>query len=275
MRSSTAIRVISMVSALERRARFSAEAEQTGLEWSYFDALRLPEAPLVHDPVTELTHTGRPLRPGEIGCYASHYSLWCWFIASNHTQLLVLEDDVAVDWQALRVLCSRDLERDGIDILKLFTTYPAQSELMRYKLFSDHSHLMRLRGYCYGTQAYVLSRRGAAALIRSCARLTMPIDWAMSRYWDYGIANYAVFPFPVLERLGPSSIGHAATSSRAVEVKTIGQRLHRLAWRSRERVARAWVDWRRTSKPFGATVDASAPLFSATDAEPSVSGPMP
>ncbi|HEY9065481.1 MAG TPA: glycosyltransferase family 25 protein [Burkholderiaceae bacterium] len=275
MGASTTIRVISMVSAHERRARFSAEAAQAGLEWSYFDALRLPEAPLVHDPATEIIHTGRPLRPGEIGCYASHYSLWRWFIASNHTQLLVLEDDVAVDWSALRVLCSRDLGADGLDILKLFTTYPAQSELMRYKLFSDHSHLMRLRGYCYGTQAYMLSRRGAAALIRSCERLTMPIDWAMSRYWDYGIANYAVFPFPVLERFGPSSIGHAAAASRVVDPATLAQRLRRFGWRSRERIARGWVDWRRTAKPFGATIDASAPLFSDVDAEPSVSGPTP
>jgi len=262
MPASTAIRVISMVSAHERRARFSAEAAQAELEWSYFDALRLPEAPLVHDAVLELTHTGRPLRPGEIGCYSSHYSLWRWFLESDHAQLLVLEDDVAVDWSALKILCGRDLAGDGIDILRLFTTYPAKSELMRYKLFSDHSHLVRLRGYCYGTQAYVLSRRGAAALSQSCARLTMPVDWAMSRYWDYGVDNYAVIPFPVFERLGTSSIGHAAGDGVAAPA---AQRLRRFGWRCRDRLTRAWVDWRRTPRPFGVPADSSAPLFSRTD----------
>jgi glycosyl transferase family 25 len=262
MQPSTAIRVISMVSAHERRARFSAEAADAQVEWSYFDALRLPEAPLVHDAATELVHTGRPLRAGEIGCYSSHYSLWRWFVASAYAQLLVLEDDVAVDWPALKLLCSRDLASDGIDILKLFTTYPAKSELMRYKLFSDHSHLVRLRGYCYGTQAYVLTRRGADALIRSCGRLTMPVDWAMSRYWDYGVDNYAVIPFPVFERMGTSSIGHAAGDGIDPPA---AQRLRRFGWRARDRLVRAWVDWHRRSRPFGVPADASAPMFSTSD----------
>ena len=263
MGSRTAIRVISMETARERRNKFSDDAKNSGLAWSYFDALRRPAQPLIHDAATELVHTGRVLRAGEIGCYSSHYSVWCWFLQSENDQLIVFEDDVVVDWSAVKVLCDRDLTKDGIDILKLFTTYPAHLDIVRYKLFSDHSHLVRLRGYCYGTQAYLLTKRGASALVQSCARLTMPIDWAMSRYWDYGIDNYAVFPFPVIERLGPSSIGHAA--SAGADTATLSERMRRLAWRCRDRASRAVADARRTPRPFGIPADAAAPLFNRAE----------
>ena len=265
MGSSTAVRVISMDNAHDRRTRFSNDAKDARVDWAYFDALRQPEHPLVHDKASVLVHTGRPLRPGEIGCYSSHYSLWRWFLDSDNQQLLVFEDDVIVDWAAIRILCERDLAKDGIDILKLFATYPTSLEVAHYKLFSDHSHLIRLRGYCYGTQAYILTRRGAAALVQSCARLTMPVDWAMSRYWAYKVKNYAVFPFPVIERLGASSIGHAAREAAST---TSLERIRRFAWRCRDRVARAWVDVRQTREPFGVPIDAGEPLFSATETRP-------
>lgn len=262
MRSSTVIRVISMNDAHDRRARFSDDAKHAAVDWAYFDALRLPEPPLVHDAAMVQVRTGRPLRPGEIGCYSSHFSLWRWFLDSDHQQLLVFEDDVVVDWAAIRVLCERDLTSDGIDILKLFSTYPTKLNVVRYKLFSDHSHLIRLKGYCYGTQAYILTRRGAAALVKSCVRLTMPVDWAMSRYWEYGVDNYAVFPFPVLERLGLSSIGHAAGQGTEA---TSSESARRFFWRVRDRLVRAAVDLRRAPSPFGTPHDTAAPLFDAAE----------
>ncbi len=259
----TAIRVISMGAAQDRRQRFSDDAHAAEVEWSYFDALRLPEAPLRYDESAALVHTGRPLRAGEIGCYASHHSVWRWFIKSGHDQLIVFEDDVVVDWGAIRVLCERDLSADGIHILRLFATHPTRSKIARYKLFSDHSHLMRLRGHCYGTQAYVLTRQGAAALVKSCDVLSMPVDWAMSRYWDYGIDNYAVFPFPVLERLGPSTIAH---DGPGVSAETISPRGSRFVWRLRERASRAWADARRARRPFGLPSDTVGAMFRPPEA---------
>lgn len=268
----TAIRVISMGTAQARRQRFSDDARGAEVEWSYFDALRLPEAPLRYDEPAALVHTGRPLRAGEIGCYASHHSVWTGFLKSGHDQLIVFEDDVVVDWGAIRVLCERDLAADGIHILRLFATHPTRSTIARYKLFSDHSHLMRLQGHCYGTQAYVLTRQGAAALVKSCARLSMPVDWAMSRYWDYGVDNYAVFPFPVLERLGPSTIAQAAhggagqpgmPSVPSVPSVPNGSRI---AWRLRERVSRAWADARRVRRPFGLPSDTASAMFTPPEA---------
>lgn len=258
MSARTAVRVISMATAHDRRRRFADDARSAGLDWSWFDGLSLPQGPLHHDEAATLVHTGRALRPGEIGCYASHHGLWCSFLQSPHAQLMVFEDDVVVDWAAMRLLCERDLARDGIHILKLYATHLPRWRVARYKLFSDHSHLLRLQGVCYGTQAYVLTRQGAAALVESCARLTMPVDWAMSRYWRHGLDHHAVFPFPVWERLGPSSIGHTAGGdASAIRSRSPS----RLLWRLRERAHRAWADMRRSRWPFGPPSDAVSALF--------------
>jgi glycosyl transferase family 25 len=247
-----------MGDAFERRAEFVDSACRSGMEWDFFDGLSRAEPPLVYDETLSIRRFGRAMRRGEIGCYASHFALWGWFLASDHEQLVVFEDDVLVDWPAIRQVCSQNLASHGIHILKLFTTHPINPRVVRYKLLSDHSHLIGLRGYTLGTQAYILSRQGAQALYKSCRTLTMPIDWAMSRYWDYGVTNYGLFPFPVLERQGPSVIGHAANHE---SVATPAQRVQRMLWRLRERSARAFADIREAKHPFGAPLDGGSALF--------------
>jgi glycosyl transferase family 25 len=237
--TSTMVRVISMPNAVHRREQFAASAQGVELPWAFFDGLTAPTLPLVHAPQAALVRAGRALRPGELGCYASHYAVWREFLATQAEQLLVFEDDVLVDWVAVQQLAAQDLASLGVHVLKLFATFPIRTRTVRQKFYSDHSHLVRVQGYCYGTQAYFLTRQGAQALLDSCAVVDMPIDWAMSRYWAYGHASFAVVPYPVIERLMPSSIGHppAYPAHHPVAV-----RAQRLLWRLRDRARRLVVD---------------------------------
>lgn len=237
--TTTMVRVISMANAVQRREQFSASAQGVDLPWSFFDALTGPQLPLVHAPQAALVRAGRALRPGELGCYASHYAVWREFLATPAEQLLVFEDDVLVDWVAVQRLAAQDFASLGVHVLKLFATFPIQARTVCHKFYSDHSHLVRVQGYCYGTQAYLLTRTAAQALLESCAVLDMPIDWAMSRYWAYGHANYAVVPYPVIERLVPSSIGHPPAHRAGHAGAARGQRL---VWRLRDRARRLLVD---------------------------------
>lgn len=238
---STVVRVISLASAVERRQQFAAGAQGVALEWAFFDALTAPRAPLVHEPQAALVRAGRALRKGELGCYASHYAVWQEFLATDAQQLLVFEDDVLVDWDAVQRLAAQDFASLGIHVLKLFATFPIKSQTVQHKFYSDHSHLVRVQGYCYGTQAYLLTRTAAQTLLHACAVVDMPIDWAMSRYWSYGHTNYAVVPYPVIERLVPSSIGHPPVQRTSHPIAARGQRL---VWRLRDRARRFLVDWR-------------------------------
>lgn len=249
-----------MASAEARRQQFAAGASAAGVDWSFFSALRAPQAPLVYDEALALRRFGRPLKPGEIGCYASHYAVWQAFLGSDATQLIVFEDDVMVDWQAIQALARQDLSAHHIDVLKLFATHPIHAKVAKYKLLSDHSHLLRLSGYTYGTQGYVLSRRGAQALVDHCGRMFMPVDWAMSRYWAYGLPNYATFPFPLLERHGPSTIEHAQSLQGAT---TLSSRAARFAWRLAARAQRLKFDLCVGDRPrFGPPSDVGRPFLS-------------
>lgn len=235
------VRVISLGSALDRRAAFAAGAADAGLVWAFFDALREPAPPLVSNPAQSLSRAGRALRPGEVGCYASHFAVWRVFLASDADQLLVFEDDVMVDWPAIRAVLALDLPGLDVHMLKLFASYPTRTRTLRHKLYSDHSHLVQIRGYSYGTQAYLLTRQAAQALVRHCAAVDMPIDWAMSRYWHHGHAVYAVVPSPVIERLVPSSIGHPPV---LYSRKPFGLMWRNALWRVSERLWRFLADLR-------------------------------
>jgi glycosyl transferase family 25 len=94
----TKVVVISLPDASDRRASFAERARGTSIGWTWFDA-HLELAPgLTHDPDEAIVAKGRPLYPGELGCYSSHYAAWEMFLDSGAPQMLVLEDDTIVDW---------------------------------------------------------------------------------------------------------------------------------------------------------------------------------
>jgi hypothetical protein len=81
----------------------------------------------------------------------------------------------------------------------------------------------------------------------------------MSRYWSYGVTNYCISPYPVLERYGVSGIGQAGRELTLEKKKSrVAIRfLHRL----RDRLARERFNrWQMKSSPFGKSHD-SGPAF--------------
>src|SRR3546814_18646332 len=71
---------------------------------------------------------GRAMSKGEIGCYASHFSIWRDMIERGVRQAIVLEDDTVVDWAYLEPLARTDLHAEGIDYLRLYAKRPPRSE---------------------------------------------------------------------------------------------------------------------------------------------------
>jgi glycosyl transferase family 25 len=173
--------------------------------------------------------------------------------------MIVIEEDVIADWKAIERLAREDLARRTIHILRLFSTHPFPFELCVNRFLSPHAHLVRVRGLVLGTQAYIVTRRGAEALLSACTEVVRPIDWEMSRYWSYRIPNYCIAPYPVLERYGVSAIGQA-DRERALEKKGSSQ-LARFLFRLRDRLVRERFNrWHMKPYPFGKTQD-SGPVF--------------
>jgi glycosyl transferase family 25 len=212
-RPHTAIRVISLPAALERRRAFARSAAAAGCEWEFFDAHATPLDGLSYEEKRVTGIYGRKLHPGELGCYSSHFDLWRWLAESDYEQLIVLEDDVVVDWEFIRLISAIRLASRGIEYLRLFAKMPAPWRFIASPYFDKYRHLIRFTGYALGTQAYVLSKTGAERLIRHGSNIEAPVDVYMDRTWDHGLLNLAVYPFPVYERHQRSSIGEGRFSA--------------------------------------------------------------
>ncbi|MDB6063260.1 MAG: hypothetical protein JWM78_3363 [Verrucomicrobiaceae bacterium] len=212
----TKIWVVSLANAAQRREQFARAVPGDAAAWEFFDAHTQLAPSLLHDSgATRATH-GRTLRGGELGCYSSHYALWQWLVDSDYEQMVVLEDDVYVDWPFLNFLIGHDFSKLNIAYLRLFAKIPSRWRYVASPFLDRYRHLIRYTGYALGTQAYVLTKEGAARLLQHGKQVRYPIDVFMDRYWDHGVPNLAIYPFPVLENFQPSSIGQSRFEQEAI-----------------------------------------------------------
>jgi glycosyl transferase, family 25 len=202
----TAIYVISLVESSARRDQFSRDAAAggAGVPWQFFDAHTSMSPRLSYRERDAMVGKGRALYPRELACYSSHYATWEKMLQEGADQLLVIEDDVVLDWDFVAMLASTDLAALGINYLKLFN-----KNITPFRLLADfHGRsLIDCRGFAHGMQAYWLTRAGAERFVSACNPIQRPIDDEMDRSWSHGVPNLAIFPFPAFERHRASTIG--------------------------------------------------------------------
>lgn len=209
MTGTTKVLVISLPEATDRRARFTDRARGTAIPWTWFDAHRGLAPGLTHDPDEAIVAKGRPLDPGELGCYSSHYAAWRMFLESGAPQLLVLEDDTIVDWGFLEKLATVDLQTAGVRYLRLYAKRPCGFREVLRDAIQQQRTLIEYLDRPLGTQGYLMTRDGAQRFLQHCRRVRRPLDDELDRSWDHGIPCLCIFPFPVIEQSAASSIGEA------------------------------------------------------------------
>ncbi len=201
--------VISLPDAADRRAAFADRARVTSIPWTWFDAHRELAPGLTHEPDEAIVAKGRPMYPGELGCYSSHYAAWSMFLESGASRMLVLEDDTIVDWGFLETLVTVDLQAAGVHYLKLYAERPcALREVLRHAIEQQRT-LVEFLDRPLGTQGYVVTREGAERFVRHCRRVMRPLDNELDRSWEHGVPCLGIFPFPLLEQSTSSTIGPA------------------------------------------------------------------
>jgi glycosyl transferase family 25 len=233
--SSCPVVVISMTNAEKRRTAFAQRAREAGIPWRFHDARTQPGEGLVHDVLAVERNKGRQLTHGELGCYASHYSVWQEMDRQGTARCIVLEDDVIVDWAFLARLAVTDLEALKMPYLRLYSKVPTFSRVVSRDFLQHSRSVVELVGHPYGTQAYAITLSGARAFLQACATIKRPIDDQMDRSWEHGVRNLALFPAPVIEEFVPSGIGaDRFAPGRAGAYLATRQRLVR--WVDRQRI---------------------------------------
>ena len=235
---SSAIRVINLPSAASRRQLFKTANEGiSSLDWEFYPAASGSDLTIEYDEKATISDFGRPMMSAELGCYQSHINLWRWFLSSDHDQLFVFEDDVAIDPFMLTRLYNTDMQAMGIGVLRLYSTLRVRMKLVSELILSSHLCLFQARGMMFGTQAYCITREAARALLSISLPITQPVDWLMMRYWRYGIANFIIFPHPVFEFQASSSI-----DTSGLPPPSAAQKLSKIGRMVRDRARREWAD---------------------------------
>lgn len=199
--------VLSLESAADRRREFAAGVPDDALPWSFFDAHRSLDPRLRYDPASAVHHKGRELKPGEIGCYSSHYAIWAQLMDDDCDAYIVLEDDVVADWRFLAALADEPLADQNIHYLRLYYKKPSRFLERRNHFVRRSTRLVELLDLAFGTQGYLIDKIAARRFLEGFQEVVRPIDDQLDRHWEHGVPNFSVFPFPLIERTVPSEIG--------------------------------------------------------------------
>jgi glycosyl transferase, family 25 len=257
--ATTSIRVINLDRSVDRRQAFMQMAGGTRLDWAFFPARTGITEPLQYDDRVAVRRWGRSLSSAEIGCYSSHFKVWEWLANSDYDQAIILEDDVIVDWSIIEKLAINRFSDYGINLLRLHISYPFNCKMVQYRLFSPSTHLVRIVGNVPGAVAYLLTRAAARVLVSNYSIVAVPLDWVLARYWEHRIIGYCMFPFPVIERHTPSTIGDRR---HAPSQRTVYDRIARIGWRIHGRAQRAYVERCLIKRyPLGPTKDSGPPFL--------------
>lgn len=202
------IKVLSMKSAVERRERIEDSLNaRSGLNWSFFEPISGETSPVPYDEVSTFRRRRSVMSKAEVSCAASHISLINEFTNNEDLDyLIVLEGDIYIDPNFDFSRSVEAAEILGLNYLKLYSRLLAPAI---YISSFGRAVLYRFSWPPCGTQAYILSKSGAHAMMQSFLRrpgLDLPIDQMMDRHWETGIPVYAFYPYPLLELAVPTSI---------------------------------------------------------------------
>jgi glycosyl transferase, family 25 len=203
-----AIRVISMTASHDRRAMMQCQLEKlASQDWAFFDACETLPSSLAYDGKNAYRILRRDMSKGEQGCFASHLSIWQWFVEQDtYSSVVILEDDVVLDLTFFETLPTFMQSLPGIGYLRLYAKSPTPVKLLG---FISGKHIMRHKAMAYGTQGYVLRKSAAQAFLSSITTISRPVDDEMDRYWIHKVPSVGVFPYPIMEISFPSTIGNS------------------------------------------------------------------
>lgn len=223
-------KVISLSDDVERRQYFLERNTPASVNWTFFPASSTLDCRHPYSPKSALVHKGRELTNEELGCFSSHIRLWYDFLDSTFEHIIVLEDDVIVDWHGISLLVEHKALLDLPGVIRLFTRSPAKHTIIGE--FKDR-FITRITGYASGSQAYILSKSVAQQLIDNIKIISCPIDDYIDRYWRHGVVSYSIYPFPVIERMSKTRIPERILDSDnrvnlAMKIFTFGEFINRI-----------------------------------------------
>jgi glycosyl transferase family 25 len=189
------ILVISLERALNRRESVETQLNQTGLEWSYIDAVdgRNPMDLSNYDRARRLSVSGREMVAGQIGCFLSHRLAWRKVIQTNRTTL-ILEDDFSLRCDLGSILQIAADNAPAFDILRLHGVFPTRFKAIG--LLGDRRLVKHFKDP-RGTTAYILHPYTAERLLSRSSRFYLHVDDFFANTWLHRLSIRSLMPYPI------------------------------------------------------------------------------
>ena len=241
--------VISLRDSKDRRASAIEQMTRLGLDFEFFDAFdgstRIPSHFTEFDRRAYRWNSQRNPLPGEIGCYASHLSLWKQCVQTGES-ILILEDDFEAlpgFVEAISVI-EMLLAAHGFIRLEPFNRSRAVGKQLRRASHpigtTGRFTLHYLSDVPTQLTAYAISPYGACRLAKASARLVAPVDKFVQRTWEHGVPILALSP--AIVRTGPHSCQSMIGNRRPLKSRTLSLLLARAAYKGYGELQRICFD---------------------------------
>lgn len=169
----------------------------------------------------------RPLRPGEVGCFASHYRIWQHMVDDDIPVAVVLEDDIQLGAGFVEAVATLAPER--LDFVRLSKLRRAEGPILHRIGDFDVVEDIAFSKFS-GAGAYMIGREGARKLLAHADAWVLPVDDYVDCAWLHGVRTLEVSP-PVVEqtvKFGSEINPHPLGSTHAGGSKALRE-IHRTA----------------------------------------------
>lgn len=194
--------VISLPDACERRERAAAQLADAGLDFEFFDALRGEQVIAERyfercDDNEWLLNTGRPMSLGEVGCFASHRSMWQKCVEFDEP-LMIMEDDFQLlpGFEGAVEQVAGNIMQCGF--IRLQSETRARKE--RVAKSGDYT-LWRYTKVPHSCMCNSLTPSVAQNLIERTRAICEPVDVFIKKFWLHGQPIYGLTPYTVTESM--------------------------------------------------------------------------
>ncbi len=223
------IRVVNLEHAPERWKMVSQGLAREGLAPVRFAAIdatagqHLPHSR--YDEAATLARRGLPLRPAELGCFASHALLWQLVLDSGEPAV-IMEDDVRIDSGFARAVELAQSLAERHPMIRLSALQQGRQPRVLAEL-ADGYRLVRHNKGPGGTQAYFLTPAGAARFLDDAKVWFEPVDDHMDAYWRHGIVALAITPYRVSHDDGGHSFIQPAKPPKRAALNWLRRKINR------------------------------------------------
>jgi glycosyl transferase family 25 len=170
--------IVSLERSQDRRQKIATAMEQLALPFRFIDAVDAGRHSLAPVATAEEIRSAmlRDMTAGELACALSHRKAYEKFLATDHSHVVILEDD-AIPTPDF----GRFIREDGHKHYPMILFYHSGARVVRKTATTilGSFHLFRVAMSCNGAVAYSLNRTAAQALLERSTPVCRKADWPL------------------------------------------------------------------------------------------------